>query len=86
VSKPINRERVKELAAQPAPTLPRALEALVAVLVAAETAGELVSMARLIVANRGTELTTHLSDILRPRITGGYAAMVKRLEAEEAEE
>src|SRR3954463_2213419 len=47
---------------------------------------DLVSMARLIVANRGTELTTYLSDILRPRIVKDYAAMVKRLEAEGAGE
>jgi hypothetical protein len=43
---------------------------------------DLVSMARLIVANRGIELTSYLSDILRPRIVKDYAAMVKRLEAE----
>jgi hypothetical protein len=41
---------------------------------------DLVSMARLIVASRGTELTSYLSGILRPRVVKDYAAMVRKLE------
>jgi hypothetical protein len=43
---------------------------------------DLISMSRLIVASRGTDLTTYLSEILRSRVVKDYAAMIKRLEAE----
>jgi hypothetical protein len=44
---------------------------------------DLVSMARLIVASRGTELTSYLSEILRPRVMKDYAAMIRKLEQAE---
>jgi len=42
-------------------------------------APDLASKARLIVGDRGIDLAAYLSEILRPRITRDYAAMVKKL-------
>ncbi len=43
-------------------------------------APDLASMARLIVGERGIDLAEYLNEIIRPRITRDYAAMIKRLE------
>jgi hypothetical protein len=43
-------------------------------------ASDLASKARLIVGDRGGDLTDYLSEILRPRITKDYAMMIKKLE------
>jgi len=42
-------------------------------------APDLASKARLIVGDRGIDLGEYLNEILRPRVTNDYAAMVKKL-------
>lgn len=42
-------------------------------------ASDIASKARLIAGDRGIDLTTYLSDILRSRVTKDYAALVKKL-------
>jgi Meiotically Up-regulated Gene 113 (MUG113) protein len=46
----------------------------------ARIAPDLASKARLIVGDRGVDLSEYLSEILRPRITKDYAAMIRKLE------
>lgn len=46
-------------------------------------APDLASKARLIVGDLGIDLAEYLNEILRPRITKDYAAMVKKLEGAE---
>ena len=47
-------------------------------------APEVASMARLIVGNRGIELTDYLSTLLRPLVRSDYGDMVKQLDAAKA--
>ena len=42
-------------------------------------AHDLASKARLIVGDRGIDLAEYLNEIIRPRITRDYAALVKKL-------
>ena len=41
---------------------------------------DLASKARLIVGDRGIDMVEYLDEVLRPRITKDYAAMIRKLE------